>query len=222
MAFTLQEWQDTLRLERKRISSIVSRANKFYDTDLKLSDVIGKARKAQTAEEAKEMFKQYRAITSYHDLETFVNHNTPVSTDFMNIPTFVAPKEADIVLDNFTETFLNPLSGRDTLASWTMRKWWDEFAYTMDRQTIAQAITNLKDKGYDYETFYYGSDDQSTLQVGDFIRLLMDEIKDIADVNSEERANLDYMQSRWCDIWEYQVVPEMSADYYESWADTHY
>lgn len=220
MAFTITEWNEVLRAERKRISSIVARARKAYETDIKLSDVIGKSRVAQNEQEAKELFSKYRQYKSYHDLYENIKNNTePLTADsFMPTPESMLPQEADVILSNFTESFLNPLSGRDTLAQWTMRKWWDEFAYQFDKSDLALAISNLKDRGYDYETFYYGSDDQDTLEVRDFITKLIQELKTITDDNS----TLDEMTSRWNDIWEYQVLPNMSAEYYESWADTHY
>ena len=224
MAFTLQEWNDVLRAERKRISSIVSRARKAYETDIKLSDVIGESRKAESGEQAKEMFSKYRSYRSYHDLYQLTKDDlNPSTTDspfsqFMPTPEELTPNEVDVILTNFTESFLNPMSGRDTLAQWTMRKWWDEFAHQFDNTDLATAISNLKDRGYDYETFYYGSDDQSTLEVRDFITLLINELRTI----SSDHSALDDMTSRWNDIWEYQVLPNMSAEYYESWADTHY
>ena len=92
MAFSLSDWIGVIRQERRRISSLVSRARKA-GTDVSLSDIAGDMPKPTTVQEAKEILAEYKVWQSYHDVVSYMNQlDNPVKgyaadfSQFMDIP----------------------------------------------------------------------------------------------------------------------------------------
>lgn len=211
MAFSLDDWKDVIRQERRRLSSLVSRARKS-GTDVTLSDIAGAMPTPTTVQEAKDILAQYKAWESYHDVVEFMNKlNSPVKgfdfdfSEVMNIPVpdatpGVQADQLHFVLNDYY-SYMSTIMSDDNISTSFYREWWQMLhTYFTDRE-IAEAINDLIKDGISYRDLKFGSDWQSVQEVNDYARRVMDKLKQnmSADDLAADDAIAEF-SNRWDDI----------------------
>lgn len=225
MAFSLSDWIGVIRQERRRISSLVSRARKA-GTDVSLADIAGDMPKPTTVQEAKEILAEYKVWQSYHDVVSYMNQlGNPVKgyaadfSQFMDIP--VPESTPDVVANELQTTLNNYYSYMSTtladnsIASQLYQQWWQMLHNYFTDYEIAQAIKKLNEDGVSYEDISFGSDWQSVQEANDYMLRVMQELK---NQSSADDLAADDAIAEWTNIWEDIETNKQSfyAEWYQS------
>lgn len=221
MAFTLQDWQDVIKQERRRLSSLVNRARKV-GVEVKLVDIAGEAPRPTTVDEAKQILAEYKAWTSYHDvveaMRDLNTHTTPFDFDFtgaMNIPVPEATEgvRADKQGQTLQEfySYMSTVMVEDNVSITLFKDWWNMLHQYYTDYDIADAIQNLIRQGITYRDIKFGSDWQSVQEVNDYANRLMQELK---HSSSDSLAAEDAI-TEWTNTWE--DIEQNKQAFYAEW-----
>lgn len=222
MAFSLSDWIGVIRQERRRLSSLVSRARKA-GTDVSLADIAGDMPRPTTVQEAKEILAEYKVWQSYHDVVSYMNQlDNPVRgyaadfEQFMNIP--VPESTPDVVANELQTTLNNYYSYMSTtladnsISSHLYQQWWQMLNNYFTEYEIAQAIKSLTEKGISYEDISFGSDWQAVQEANDYMRRVMQELK---NQSSADDLAADDAIAEWTNIWE--DIESNKQSFYAEW-----
>lgn len=221
MAFTLQDWQDVIKQERRRLSSLVNRARKV-GVEVKLVDIAGETPRPTTVDEAKQILAEYKAWTSYHDVVEAMrdlNTNTkPFDFDFtgaMNIPVPEAADEAQAdklhyVLNEYY-SYMSTIMSDDNMSTRVFQDWWHMLHQYYSDRDIAEAIEQLTKEGVSYRDIKFGSDWQSVQEVNDYASRVMQKLKQI----SSDSLAADDAIAEWTNTWE--EMEQNKQAFYAEW-----
>lgn len=222
MAFTLNDWLGVIRQERRRISSLVTRARKA-GTNVSLADIAGSMPTPTTVQEAKEILTGYKVWQSYHDVVSYMNQlDNPVkeyATDFAQFMDIPVPESApDVVANELQNTLNNYYSymsttlADNTISSQLYQQWWQMLHNYFTEYEIGQAIKTLTEKGISYEDISFGSDWQAVQETNDYMRRVMQELK---NQSSADDLAADDAIAEWTNIWE--DIESNKQSFYAEW-----